>query len=505
VPGTRQRGLPVRLPRAIALATLVAGIAAAWHYSAAGLALAHFDSRAHLVVARRILDSLMPGWQQIGAVWLPLPHLLNMLPVQVDAWYRTGASAIAISVLAMAAGAWALAALILRTTGSASAAVAGAALLMANPNVLYLQSTPMTEPLLFGTTLVSVAVTARWIDLGAGLPPHAAGWALVAACMTRYEAWPISAALIAGACVAMVRLGHSVPSAIRKSAALAAYPVFAILLFMANSRWTTGYWLVSSGFYVPENEAQGRPALAWDQVLEGLHGLSGAATVWMAGVGALLLTIAFARSRARATLALVLCLGASAALPFYAYVQGHPVRIRYSLTLVVACAAVTAAGVSTLPRRLRAVASAAVIGLTLLQGSPVNHSTPLIVESLRDVTQIQARANVTAYLRQHYDGRLVMMSMGSLGHYMHDLSHIGLDIRDFLQEGNGEVWVEAMRHGPRGHVGWVAMEQYAEGGDSLFHRARAYRAFLDGFERVAEGGGVALYRATPARGDGRLE
>ena len=51
---------------------------------ALGLTLAHYDARAHLVVARRILDSLMPGWQQVGAVWLPLPHLLNMLPVQID-------------------------------------------------------------------------------------------------------------------------------------------------------------------------------------------------------------------------------------------------------------------------------------------------------------------------------------------------------------------------------------------------------------------------------------
>jgi hypothetical protein len=91
-----------------------------------------------------------------------------------------------------------------------------------------------------------------------------------------------------------------------------------------------------------------------------------------------------------------------------------------------------------------------------------------------------------------------MMSMGSLGHYMHDLSHLGLDVRDFLQEGNGEVWVEAMRVGPAGHVGWVAVETFAEGGDPLFHKSVADPAFLSGFEPVAEGGGVILYRATSA-------
>src|SRR5688500_8124571 len=143
---------------------MTTGAIAAVHYSRAGLALSHYDARAHLVVARRILDSLMPGWQQIGAVWLPFPHVLNMIPVQVDAWYRTGASAIAISVAALAIGAWALTSLIIRRTGSIAGGAAGAALLLANPNILYLQSTPMTEPLLFGTTLLAVALTGEWLD-----------------------------------------------------------------------------------------------------------------------------------------------------------------------------------------------------------------------------------------------------------------------------------------------------------------------------------------------------
>ena len=63
---------------------LLLGAAAALDYARAGLSLSHYDAKAHLVVARRILDSITPGWEQIGAVWLPLPHVLNMLPVQVD-------------------------------------------------------------------------------------------------------------------------------------------------------------------------------------------------------------------------------------------------------------------------------------------------------------------------------------------------------------------------------------------------------------------------------------
>src|SRR6188474_1137146 len=86
----------------VALLAALAGLIAAVHYYRLGLTLSHYDARGHLVVARRIVDSITPGWQQIGAVWLPLPHLLNAIPVQLDLLYRSGASGVAISVLSSA-------------------------------------------------------------------------------------------------------------------------------------------------------------------------------------------------------------------------------------------------------------------------------------------------------------------------------------------------------------------------------------------------------------------
>ena len=97
IPSAR-RGLPVLL----AAIAAVAGTIVAIHYHRLGLTLSHYDARGHLVVARRIIDSLTPGWQQIGAVWLPLPHLLNAIPVQSDFMFRTGASAVAISIASFA-------------------------------------------------------------------------------------------------------------------------------------------------------------------------------------------------------------------------------------------------------------------------------------------------------------------------------------------------------------------------------------------------------------------
>ena len=498
----------------------IVGTAAALHYANLGLTLTHYDARAHLVVARRVLDSLTPGWQQIGAVWLPLPHVLNALPAQVDAWYRTGASAIAISVLSMALACGSLAALLHRTTGSVTAAFTGSALMMLNPNVLYLQSTPMTEPLLFGLSLFAIALTAKWLDdrpsvssasrvpapgprtpdPGYRIPdpgyrlPTAASLALAAACMTRYEAWPITAAVVGLAMIVLIRRGARWQDTVRTGAWLSFWPVVAVIVFSMNSRWVIGSWFVPSDFFVPENvKAMGHPAEAWRQIDEGLRLLSGSALVWAGYLGALLVALSLSGKRSSHSLVLLLALGAAAALPMYAYLKGHPFRIRYDLPLVIAAASFAAGGIAVLPRYVRLPAAALVLASTLLQAMPLDRTAPLVQESQRELDAMAGRRELTTYLLAHYDGTTIMMSMGSLAHYMHDLSNAGFDIKNFLHEGNGEIWRFAML-GPRGHAGWLIIEGHAEGGDALYHASRRAR-WLDGYELVAQGGGASLYRA----------
>ena len=480
----------------------MAGSLAAIHYFRLGLTLAHYDARAHLVVARRILDSLTPGWQQIGAVWLPLPHVLNMLPVQVDGWYRTGASGVAISVLSMGLAAGSLASILLRTTGSIVAAATGATLLLINPNVLYLQSTPMTEPLLFGLTLFSVTATAAWVDTHQGRIEGAPvsvstlwpGLGITGACLTRYEAWPITGILLAIAFTVMMRRGNRWDDSLRSIARLALWPIVAIAVFSLNSRWVVGSWFVPGDFFVPENtEALGHPLVAWRQLREGLTLLAGDTLPRAGYVGAALVAWAWFRSRERASLALLLALFAAAALPISAYTQGHPFRIRYDVPLVIACASLAAAGIAVSWTLLRIPLAVALLVLVVRETPPLNLQAPIVVESQREALNMEGRRVITAYLEAHYDGRTIMMSMGSLGHYMHDLSLARFPIKDFLHEGNGEIWRFAML-GPRGHAGWLIIEGSAEGGDALHHAAQLPR-WLDGFEMVAEGGGARLYKA----------
>ena len=126
------RRIGVAAVLAAILATII-GAAAALHYRQLGLTLSHYDARGHLIVARRIFDSITPGWQQIGAVWLPLPHLLNALPVQIDFFYRTGASGVAISIVSFAVAAGAIAWIVASIADSELAGLAAAAVFVLNP------------------------------------------------------------------------------------------------------------------------------------------------------------------------------------------------------------------------------------------------------------------------------------------------------------------------------------------------------------------------------------
>jgi hypothetical protein len=84
--------------------------------------------------------------------------------------------------------------------------------------------------------------------------------------------------------------------------------------------------------------------------------------------------------------------------------------------------------------------------------------------------------------------------MGSLAHYMQELSANGFHIADFINEGNGEIWNLALATGPAPHAGWMLVEEVAEGGDVLAAHIASNGAFLTGMRRVCEGGGVALYK-----------
>ena len=470
------------------------GIWATWVYARAGLTLSHYDAKAHLVVARRVFDSLTPGWAQVGAVWLPLPHLLNVLPVQIDSFYRTGASAIVISGLAYALACYASARLVLRVTGSRSGAAVAVAALVLNPNLLYLQATPMTEPLLLGLTFLAVDLAYDWVQRNGEGTPSLAGWTLAAACLTRYESWFVTAALVAGAWFVLWRRGTAAMQGLKLVWRLARYPAGAMAAFMLHSRITIGEWFVTGGFFVPNNTALGRPFSALAEVAWGTWLLAGSGLVVVAALGAVVTLLVGSLSRRRAEVLLALSLAGLAGLPAYAFAEGHPFRIRYMVPLVAGAAIFAGIGIGWARGRWRQIAAGAAVALLVLTAHPFDPSAPMVVESQLDSANSKARQAVTDCLVRSYHGERILASMGSLAHYMQELSQEGFAIRDFVHEGNDDFWRGALDR-PEGLVGWILVEEQAEGGDLLAARVKQRPDFLLGFHRLCEGGGVALYEA----------
>src|ERR671918_3131659 len=121
---------------------------AVYLYSTDILALLYYsDSVSHLVRARQLVDSSSPGIQQIGTVWLPLPHIMLLPFSLVDVLMRTGFAGTAVSLPSSAISAAILYKIIKAETKISWIAFLGACLYFSNPNILYLGLTAMTEAL----------------------------------------------------------------------------------------------------------------------------------------------------------------------------------------------------------------------------------------------------------------------------------------------------------------------------------------------------------------------
>ena len=192
-PATREETFPVALA-----AVLLSFIALLLSFSR-GYLLLYGDAVAHLGIARRILDSRNPGLVQLGGVWLPLPHLLMLPFVQNLAWWQNGLAGAWVSLIcyiASVAGLYRLARHLLTPRW----AIAATAFYALNPNLLYLATTAMTEPLFLALLIWTTLLTVECIAAIHAARKAVVAWRLVllavfilAAVYTRYDGWILGA------------------------------------------------------------------------------------------------------------------------------------------------------------------------------------------------------------------------------------------------------------------------------------------------------------------------
>jgi hypothetical protein len=179
---------------AVLICTVAASAGAiAWSWRNDAL-LNYGDAVAHLHIARRVFDCHQPRLSQLGSVWLPLPHILMLPFVQVYSWWANGIAGIVPSALAYIAACAGLYRLARRWMPPAPSALA-LVFFAANPNMLYLQTTAMTEPLFVCEMIWMVVWLVEWrtsLDEDPQRAERKLKWiaaVLVAAIFTRYDGW----------------------------------------------------------------------------------------------------------------------------------------------------------------------------------------------------------------------------------------------------------------------------------------------------------------------------
>ena len=222
-------------------------------YFRRGDILLYGDAVAHINIARRVFDSRTPGLLQLGTVWLPLPHLL-MIPFLLSDWmWKTGVGGSIPSMVAYVFGTVGIFRLVregLASTAETDPMISGskisgpmikvaawlaAVIYAANPNLIYLQATAMTEALYLALFVWAVVYFNQFVQ-ASGQPDGTqqsrassslikCGLCLGAACWTRYDAWFLGVVVGLAAIAVVFRAkstGHTLKVGLAKFVLLAA-------------------------------------------------------------------------------------------------------------------------------------------------------------------------------------------------------------------------------------------------------------------------------------------
>jgi hypothetical protein len=492
--------------RWVALGATLISIAAYAYFSSKGMALGYKDSISHLQISARTLSSPTAGFAQLGGVWLPLPHILTLPLIWITPFYYSGFAGAAVSMVS-----YVIACVYVYKTGFALThakipALAGLAVFALNPNVLYMQSTPMTELLLFAAIAAATYYLLRWIQAEdhSGKYPYLFATAISAfvACLTRYEAWPLT--IVIGAIVAFVAwrqygraavAGITLGYAFLAGAAIALWLGWNLLIFGNPLNFQSGKYAKPS-LWVGEGEiAVGRPVVAaqtyWYAVVENL----GIAVVLASIVGVIVLLVR------RRSLQMLPVLGLLTIAPFFVFalaVGQRPLHVqqltqdlynvRFGLLMVVPAAILVAYLVSLLPGRALIAGLCAAIACTmlpLLPGGPTR-----VVTAQEGSTGFPETALATSdYLRENYDGGVILVE--SFGNES-ILFHARIALSNNVYEGSYQKWDPALSNPPGQRIRWIVMRR-GNGGDETY-RELSGTSKLNGYNEVFSNDLYVVYK-----------
>jgi hypothetical protein len=490
----------------VTVASAAASAAAYLYFAGRHVILAYPDAVSHLLIARRVLDASTPGVAQLGAVWLPLPHLLTLPVVWVNSWYYSGFAGSLVSMVS-----YVLTARFLYLTGKAltrntMGGLVTAAVFAANPNVLYLQSTPMTEMLLIACISAAICYLLRWCQTGSYRQLAATAAAALLGTLTRYEAWIIDVAVIlvivwvawqrAPRAGLLERLRHAEAHllfyGVLACSGIAAWFMWNAVIFRDALYFQTGAFAKPSLWVSRSDLAIGHLRVAAQTYLYAMADNAGWVALALAAAG---LGYFIVRTRLRPeTLAPAALL---VIVPFYIYalysgqrplhvvqINGSLYNVRFGVLAILPVAIFIGYLVEAIQdeplRYVRAVGYAFLCYVAVAAGVVVALGG---IDTLKEPQAYQASASqqandhAAAWLRGHYHGgRVLMESFGNEAVTFE--SHVPLGA--IIYEGSYRQWQPALRD-PLGHgIGWIYMRRTPGDTDQVFqmlHNSQKLRSY----------------------------
>lgn len=162
-----------------------------------GQNLLYGDAQSRLNISRKMVDNLTPGLAQLGNVWLPLPQLL-MLPFIWNGYlWHSGIAGAIMSMTAYIIGGIYLFKSAKILSGSFWASLGATSIYALNINVLYFQTTAMSETIFISALIIAIYNFIVWIkDDKKIMNLFFAGAAVSATTLIRYEGLAIMLASV---------------------------------------------------------------------------------------------------------------------------------------------------------------------------------------------------------------------------------------------------------------------------------------------------------------------
>jgi hypothetical protein len=236
-------------------------VSALLYYYAKQQLLLYGDAVAHLNIARRVVDNRHPiaSYGQLGTVWLPLQHIAMLPFVWVNTLWQSGIAGAIPGMLAFVLGTLGIYRLVSARAGK-SAAYLAAVIYALNPNLLYMQSTAMNEPIALAFFIWSLVFLDEF--LRAVYPPapesqvaapqlssqkalEFCGITMYGGALTRYDGW-FSATVLGLILIALfVRWCRQAANAQQRRAMTKSFVEVLLLNALVPVYWLVYTWAVS--------------------------------------------------------------------------------------------------------------------------------------------------------------------------------------------------------------------------------------------------------------------